>query len=90
MTDWKRAVLLIEYDDDSRTAFEFTELTDAVMTHSGLPGPAQFRMNGRVQALREFSQLSTVRDDALVDEIEKRNYARASSGLPEITIGGIA
>jgi hypothetical protein len=66
MTDWKRAIVLIEYDDGARNAFEFLDLESADLNHRGLPGPATFRMAGRVRALRQPAPI----EQAFIDAID--------------------
>lgn len=55
MTDTKRAILLFEYDDGTRRAFEFTELKDAFLHHTGLPGQANMHVSGMCDAIWDFT-----------------------------------
>lgn len=54
MTDTKHAVLMIEYDDGSRSAFEFIHLDTATLNHAGLPGKATMFLSGICNAIRQF------------------------------------
>lgn len=51
MTDIARAVMLIEYDDGTRRAWSFTDVTEATVSHQGLPGVAVARMVGVADAI---------------------------------------
>lgn len=53
MTDIARAVMLIEYDDGARTAYEWTSVASAIMTHTGLPGFALMTIKGHLHAIRQ-------------------------------------
>lgn len=55
MTVAKRAILLFEYDDGTRRAFEFTRISDATLNHGGLPGPARMGVTGQCEAIWDFS-----------------------------------
>lgn len=64
MTDTKRAILLIEYDDGSRTAYEFSTVERATLNHAGLPGYAALHLTGQCDAYRQFATDEPQRDVA--------------------------
>lgn len=68
MTDWKRAVLVVEYDDGALNAYEFTDLDTSKLTHRGLPGPAEFYMSGKVRAIRMGAETAVERE--FIDAID--------------------
>lgn len=72
MTDIQRAVMLIEYDDGSRTAYEISEISDWTLTHGGLPGPAQMRIAARFNAIRQPGEMAR----AFIDAIETLSSPR--------------
>lgn len=57
MTDTKRAILLFEYDDGTRRAFEFTQLSHAKLDHAGLPGHAVMSVGGHCRAVTQFGHI---------------------------------
>ena len=70
MTDTKRAILLFEYDDGTRRAFEFTQVSDATLNHGGLPGPARMTVSGPCQAVNQFPLADGDIRATIVDAIE--------------------
>jgi hypothetical protein len=66
MTDIQRAVMLIEYDDGSRAAYDITDIKDWRLTHSGLPGVGQMRVSARFNAIRQPREMAR----AFIDAIE--------------------
>lgn len=57
MTDIKRAMVLIEYDDGAQAAWVFDRVSEATASHFGLPGTCTFRIVGNADALRSPAQL---------------------------------